>query len=639
MLGLTGVTVSPQQMALAYRKLALQWQSPVREGLRDSVTYGMAHNAAVQGMEIAGKTGTTSHGWFAGIGQQLVVVIYLPRGNGADAARLAQHFFLRLKQANTAAANTDPINESAQTIRVGVFSTEIVKHLAINGQSLEWKPDGIHTPNAVIKQLSLSGTQHLVANGHLQAAAAGKWTISWKPGGMRTVLTLPSENYVAAALNGEAAPDEPEESLKALAVLIRTFAVVNAGRHHAEGFQLCDSTHCQVLRLGPVRPEVVRAVHETAGETLWIGGRQAHVYFTEHCGGMREAAAAIWPAEHAAYLQKQQADPYCVRRSPATWQTHIPLARLSLVLRAQGWKIPTPIEQIRVAQSTATGRVRLLALTGHGAPATVSAASFRFAVDRELGWSQIRSNWYSATISNGDLVLEGKGYGHGAGLCQAGSYEMAAEGHSEQEILNFYFPGTVARISAARGGWQKIAGNGWTLLTTNPDSALLADGNAMWAKAQMLYGPPPVPIHPIVQELPTTELFRQTTAEPGWVLASTRGSDVFLQPAAVRQAHGGTADLLLHEFLHALVESESSDRTPLWLREGLVETLADSSKAGVRETPAQDLQALDADLRHPATALASQRAHALAAHLAATLCSRYGLKTVRTFLRTGLPGE
>jgi cell division protein FtsI/penicillin-binding protein 2 len=112
-LGVAGVTVSPAQMAVAYRKLALELDDArapaaldaVREGLKDSVNYGMAHNAAVPGIEIAGKTGTASdlgqswsHGWFAGTGYlgtaQYVVVIYLPHGNGADAARLAQHFFL-----------------------------------------------------------------------------------------------------------------------------------------------------------------------------------------------------------------------------------------------------------------------------------------------------------------------------------------------------------------------------------------------------------------------------------------------------------------------------------------------------------------------------------------------------------------
>jgi membrane peptidoglycan carboxypeptidase len=104
-LGLSGVTVSPKQIAIAFRRLALHGNvGVVREGLADSVIYGMAHNAAVRGMDIEGKTGTASdpgeswsHGWFAGTGlagaRQVVLVVYLDHGNGADAARLAQHFF------------------------------------------------------------------------------------------------------------------------------------------------------------------------------------------------------------------------------------------------------------------------------------------------------------------------------------------------------------------------------------------------------------------------------------------------------------------------------------------------------------------------------------------------------------------
>ena len=624
-LGLAGITVSPQQIARAYRTLALQWQDPVRDGLRDSVRFGMAHNAAVEGMQIAGKTGTTSHGWFVGISQHVVLVVYLPHGNGADAARLAQHFFAATP-------------ESARTLTIELFSTQTVKRLTGTPVTIEWKQDGLHLANKTVKQLSLNGLLRLQANGGPEASAAGKWTITWKPEGIHVLLTLPSEDYVAAALNGEAAPDEPEASLKAMAITIRTFALENTGRHRAQGFDLCDSTHCQSLRLGSLPAYVARAVHQTAGETLWFGGQRAHVYYSQNCGGTREAAADVWPAERATYLQGGQADPYCLRRAPAAWQAHIPLLRLSEILRAQGWKTPTPIADIGIARSSPTGRAQLLAVTGRGAPATLSASSLRFAVDRDLGWNQIRSDWYTATVSNGELVLQGKGYGHGAGLCQAGAYEMATEGHGEKDILNFYFPGAAAGITPRDQGWQTIPGAGWTLLTTQPDSRLVAEGSAAWAKAQALFGSPAIPIHPIVEELPTTELFRQTTAEPGWVLASTRGGMIFLQPAAIRQIHAGAGDLL-HEFLHTLVEHEASHRAPLWLREGLVEMLAGNNHpewtVGV---PSNHLNAgLDAELAHPATAAASRNAHEVAARLTTALCTRYGLATVRGFLRTGVP--
>jgi cell division protein FtsI/penicillin-binding protein 2 len=81
----------------------------VSRGLADSVKYGMAHNAQVAALAIAGKTGTASdpgqawtHGWFAGFAPakvpKVVIVIYLPRGNGADAAHLAQRFFNAYKE-------------------------------------------------------------------------------------------------------------------------------------------------------------------------------------------------------------------------------------------------------------------------------------------------------------------------------------------------------------------------------------------------------------------------------------------------------------------------------------------------------------------------------------------------------------
>lgn len=109
-LGLEGVTTSPSEIAAAYRFLGNQldhpFAKPVADGLRDSVSFGMAHNADAPGINISGKTGTAdsptrqpwSHGWFAGFATvratPLVISLYLPQGNGADAARLAGDVFL-----------------------------------------------------------------------------------------------------------------------------------------------------------------------------------------------------------------------------------------------------------------------------------------------------------------------------------------------------------------------------------------------------------------------------------------------------------------------------------------------------------------------------------------------------------------
>ena len=101
-LGLKDMTLSPLQMAGAYRSMLSQLTpgSVVLRGLRGSVDYGMAHASAIAGVNILGKTGTASnpgeswtHGWFAGaIPGQMVVVIYVPHGDGGTAAGIARIF-------------------------------------------------------------------------------------------------------------------------------------------------------------------------------------------------------------------------------------------------------------------------------------------------------------------------------------------------------------------------------------------------------------------------------------------------------------------------------------------------------------------------------------------------------------------
>jgi cell division protein FtsI/penicillin-binding protein 2 len=111
-LGDRGIEVTSLELLRAYRRLALQKRNgiaaevdgPVFAGLEQSVAYGMAHAANVDGMSIAGKTGTAAsresaktHGFFLGYAPadkpEIVVVVYLEQGRGGDAAGLAHSVF------------------------------------------------------------------------------------------------------------------------------------------------------------------------------------------------------------------------------------------------------------------------------------------------------------------------------------------------------------------------------------------------------------------------------------------------------------------------------------------------------------------------------------------------------------------
>ena len=83
---------------------------------------------------------------------------------------------------------------------------------------------------------------------------------------------------------------------QALAIVIRTFAAANRHRHRAEGYDLCDTTHCQVMR--PVLSSARDAAQATAGQILLDKGAPAFVFYSAHNGGTPALASEVWPGAH-----------------------------------------------------------------------------------------------------------------------------------------------------------------------------------------------------------------------------------------------------------------------------------------------------------------------------------------------------
>jgi cell division protein FtsI/penicillin-binding protein 2 len=104
-LGEESIGVTPLALAEAYRRLALTVAEDggsggiVLEGLRAGVEFGTGKLAGTEGVDVAGKTGTSAgHAWFAGFAPaerpEVVVVVFLESGTGgADAAPVAGTVF------------------------------------------------------------------------------------------------------------------------------------------------------------------------------------------------------------------------------------------------------------------------------------------------------------------------------------------------------------------------------------------------------------------------------------------------------------------------------------------------------------------------------------------------------------------
>ncbi len=245
------------------------------------------------------------------------------------------------------------------------------------------------------------------------------------------VTRVPLEVYVAQVLAGEGEPSANEAATQALAVTARTYLIANMGRHRRDGYDFCDSTHCQVPRRATAATR--RAAAATSGLVLYRDGAPAEVFYSASCGGRSEAASAVWPAANAPYLESVTDD---VHDGDEPWVLDLLAADIRAALERTGIDAPG-LDDLRVEARTTSGRVARLFLGGR-ARVSVTGIQFRMA----LGAAVVRSTAFTVEpVAAGRWRLVGRGYGHGVGLCVIGAGRRAARGEAWTAILAHYFPG------------------------------------------------------------------------------------------------------------------------------------------------------------------------------------------------------
>src|SRR5271165_6187142 len=449
-------------------------------------------------------------------------------------------------------------------------------------------------------ELHTSGAYQMNAAGDPPLRADFPIEIRANDGHLLITALMPMEEYIAGVLAGETANFKSDEALKAMAVAARTFAMHFGSRHAPDGFDFCDTTHCQDLRIAGMDPHLRKIAESTAGEILWYDGEPAGAYYAANCGGTSENGRFILGNDEARapYLQGHS-DHYCVRNGGSQWHSEVSKRELQRALTAEGIVVPGTLRSISVLHRTPSGRVEFLRVIGSGS-VTVSGLNFRTAIGRNIGWERLKSNLYDVSDEGNVVAFHGRGSGHGVGLCQVGAEVMGEEGHSYREILAFYYPGTKLGVSAQGTPWQRLANEDVELLTTQPDRdrALLVLATRYLHQSEestgLIYR-----TAPRLKIYATVAAFRNSTGEPGWVAASTRGRTIQLQPSEVLREAGTLESTIRHELLHMLIESYARPGTPLWFREGLVLYLAAPNAAARQSTAAEDSAALNKALRSP----------------------------------------
>lgn len=309
-------------------------------------------------------------------------------------------------------------------------------------------------------------------------------------------------HYLYGLVPREMPASFPMEALKAQAIAARTYALKNINKHINDGYNLCDTTHCQVY--GGMDGEQERtneAVDDTKGLVITYNGEIIDALYHSTSGGHTEDSVEAW-GNYLPYLIGVE-DDFSKGTPNSDWSFTIKSSELNNRLKNSGIHIGDVID-MEVVGTTPKGRVSNLKVIGTYGEKILNKSQIR----QVLGNDQLKSTWFTIK-TNGDstsrndvyviddynekpqkidlskahildgnfnkrpsrginnralgrdktiqledsyeetadsFLIQGKGYGHGVGMSQWGAKKMAEEGYSFDSILKHYYTGVEITI-------------------------------------------------------------------------------------------------------------------------------------------------------------------------------------------------
>ena len=231
-------------------------------------------------------------------------------------------------------------------------------------------------------------------------------------------------------------------------------------------FDVCADDHCQRYQgLTRATGDTVRKVIDsTWGQTLYYGNELCDARFSKCCGGVMERFSTCWEDKDMPYLQAvpdtpdhdPDGDCFCNTTDKAIlgqvlnnydqetvdfyrWKEVYDREALSDLIRRRSGIDLGRIVSIEPLERGLSGRIMKLKITGERSSLVVGK---ELEIRRILSETHLKSSAFDVRMEGSSVILEGKGWGHGVGLCQIGAAVMASKGYTYTEILEHYYPGS-----------------------------------------------------------------------------------------------------------------------------------------------------------------------------------------------------
>lgn len=250
------------------------------------------------------------------------------------------------------------------------------------------------------------------------------------------------EDYLKGVLYHEVSHWWPIEALKAQAIAARTYALYQKSIRKDFDYDLTSDIYSQVYggRLSE-KLKTNRAVKLTRGMVLTYKNEIFPTYYHATCGGRTEDASNLWDIDLPP-LKGVKCD-FCRHSPHYKWRYKVSVSKVERKLREAGYKIGG-LKRITLRGKTSSGRIKELGLISKEEVA-VPTKDFRMI----LGPNSIRSTNFQIRVKGKRLYFEGRGWGHGAGMCQWGAFFLSLKRYKADRILRHYYPHT--KLTRYRG--------------------------------------------------------------------------------------------------------------------------------------------------------------------------------------------
>lgn len=255
-------------------------------------------------------------------------------------------------------------------------------------------------------------------------------------------------------------------AVEAQAVAARSFTYERMAANIARPYDLTTRESDQVYGGADVEtPLGSLAVDATAGVLLTFAGRPVNAPYHSTCGGSTADPREVWRERGASYLRGVSdlvpgtSRAWCDISPRSRWErTYTASSLRAAINKYLGAYATVPagdlgaLQGIAIEGNTPSGRVAEITLALDAGRFRLRGNDIRY-VMRSVGGEILPSTYFSLepVMASGrltQLIVRGRGNGHGVGMCQWGAIGRARAGADFRAILRAYFPGTeLARAS------------------------------------------------------------------------------------------------------------------------------------------------------------------------------------------------